>query len=58
MTGSRRPAICRRSTPKTRAWADGTEIGRSGTVKTVKFHTDENVAEAVAQGLRRRGFDV
>jgi len=24
----------------------------------VKFHTDENVAEAVAQGLRRRGFNV
>lgn len=24
----------------------------------MKFHTDENVAEAVALGLRRRGFDV
>jgi uncharacterized protein with PIN domain len=24
----------------------------------VKFHADENVAEAVARGLRRRGFDI
>jgi predicted nuclease of predicted toxin-antitoxin system len=24
----------------------------------MKFHTDENVAEVVALGMRRRGFDV
>ena len=24
----------------------------------MKFHTDENVSQAVAMGLRRRGFDV
>ena len=24
----------------------------------MKFHTDEHIATAVAEGLRRRGFDV
>lgn len=26
--------------------------------KTIRFHLDENVSNAIAEGLRRRGIDV